>query len=87
MQELLIVLGVFGGAIFGFGVRHFLGPRKTYTINSIEGVVSWIKDRPPEDSERIMYGIVRKVYGGKMHLHTNPVKKAKVHLPYPTSEK
>lgn len=54
--------------------RKDFGP----VVNSIDGVVEWIKDRPPEDQERIMYGIVRKVYGGKIHLHANPTRKEKV---------
>ena len=58
----------------------FIISRKTAisTINSIDSVAAWVKDRPPEDQERIMYGIVRKVYGGKRTIHRNPRTKQEI---------
>jgi hypothetical protein len=47
---------------------RFLKNDPDYDLDSIAG---WIQTN---DTDKLMYLLVRKVYDGKLHLHTNPPK-------------
>ena len=84
MELFWTMITIFAGLIIGFGTRHFLGPNKPRVpVFLLDDVISWICQG---DRNRTMSAIVNRVFGGKVHLHLNPVKK-KAPEKYPTSER
>ena len=77
MNYLWYCIAVVGGAVIGFFVCALLNASKDRAVFTVDNVVKWLMCQMDEnDMDKKLYLIVRKVYGGKRHIHKNREKVA-----------
>jgi hypothetical protein len=64
----VLVLGIF----LGWTLYDLYGKFRYRAIRSLENLVEWLLE---DDTDKKMYLIVRKAYGGKRHIAKNPTRK------------